>query len=175
MIPLRIRAMVLAGKTLFVAGPPDFINEDEVAAGNIADPKLLEQLAAMLDDLHLGKLGADFILGDMLVVTAREPRPERIQGAFVSESEVHDVVAWCREQRTHAHKEAKVFEAASISIRSSSRPSLMARQVEHSLQGRSSTASALKRCCSSSSIRCTRDSLPSARRGPSRVRISWAR
>jgi DNA segregation ATPase FtsK/SpoIIIE, S-DNA-T family len=51
-------------------------------------------------------------LGDMLVVTAREPRPERIQGAFVTEAEVHDVVAWCREQRNHEHKEAKVFEAA---------------------------------------------------------------
>ncbi len=38
-------------------------------------------------------------LGDMIVVTARDPKPERIQGAWVSEEEVHAVVAWVREQQ----------------------------------------------------------------------------
>ncbi len=51
-------------------------------------------------------------LGDMLVVTAREPRPERIQGAFVSEREVHAVVQWAREQRNTQYEDRAVFEVA---------------------------------------------------------------
>ncbi len=50
-------------------------------------------------------------LGDMLVVTARDPKPERIQGAWVSEEEIEEVVAWVREQQ-HARYEQKMFEAA---------------------------------------------------------------
>jgi len=51
-------------------------------------------------------------LGDMLVVTAREPKPERIQGAFVSESEVHAVVDWTREQQRARYRDEEVFERA---------------------------------------------------------------
>ncbi len=51
-------------------------------------------------------------LGDMLVVTAREPKPERIQGAFVSEVEVRAVVDWVRSQREAQYRESEVFEAA---------------------------------------------------------------
>jgi S-DNA-T family DNA segregation ATPase FtsK/SpoIIIE len=51
-------------------------------------------------------------LGDMLVVTAREPKPARIQGAFVSEQEIHAVVDWVREQRRAAYRDAEVFETA---------------------------------------------------------------
>ena len=51
-------------------------------------------------------------LGDMLVITAREPRPERIQGAFVSEAEVHAVVHWTREQRNAQYEDRAVFEVA---------------------------------------------------------------
>jgi S-DNA-T family DNA segregation ATPase FtsK/SpoIIIE len=47
-------------------------------------------------------------LGDMLVITARDPRPERIQGAFVSEAEVHAVVKWTRDQL--AEKKAEMAE-----------------------------------------------------------------
>ncbi|NNF64496.1 MAG: DNA translocase FtsK, partial [Acidimicrobiia bacterium] len=50
-------------------------------------------------------------LGDMLVVTAREPKPERIQGAFVTEDEVRSVVDWVKGQRKSQY-EAKMFEAA---------------------------------------------------------------
>jgi S-DNA-T family DNA segregation ATPase FtsK/SpoIIIE len=50
-------------------------------------------------------------LGDMIVVTARDPKAERIQGAWVSEEEVHAVVEFVREQR-RAHYEETVFEAA---------------------------------------------------------------
>ena len=51
-------------------------------------------------------------LGDLLVVTAREPKPERIQGSFVSEAEVHAVVGWVREQRDAQYRDAEVFEQA---------------------------------------------------------------
>lgn len=51
-------------------------------------------------------------LGDMLVVTAREPKPERIQGAWVSEGEVHRVVGFVREQQETRYKDTEVFEAA---------------------------------------------------------------
>ncbi len=51
-------------------------------------------------------------LGDMLVVTAREPKPERIQGAFVSEAEVHAVVKYVRDQRSAQYDEKAVFEVA---------------------------------------------------------------
>jgi S-DNA-T family DNA segregation ATPase FtsK/SpoIIIE len=51
-------------------------------------------------------------LGDMLVVTARDPKPERIQGAFVTEAEIHSVVDWVREQSTTQYRDEEVFEAA---------------------------------------------------------------
>lgn len=51
-------------------------------------------------------------LGDMLVVTAREPKAERIQGAWVSEAEVHRVVEFVRDQQNTKYKDAEVFEVA---------------------------------------------------------------
>ena len=51
-------------------------------------------------------------LGDMLVVTARDPKPERIQGAFVTEAEVHAVVDWVRQQAAAQYRDAEVFEVA---------------------------------------------------------------
>lgn len=51
-------------------------------------------------------------LGDMLVVTAREPKPERIQGAFVSEAEIHAVVRYVKDQRAAQYDEKAVFEVA---------------------------------------------------------------
>ena len=50
-------------------------------------------------------------LGDMIVVTAREPHARRIQGAWVGEEEIHAVVGFVREQRK-AKYEQEVFEAA---------------------------------------------------------------
>ncbi|MFH1331456.1 MAG: DNA translocase FtsK 4TM domain-containing protein [Actinomycetota bacterium] len=44
-------------------------------------------------------------LGDMILVTAREPRPERIQGAFIPESEIHAVVEWVRAQGAMRYEE----------------------------------------------------------------------
>jgi S-DNA-T family DNA segregation ATPase FtsK/SpoIIIE len=50
-------------------------------------------------------------LGDMIVVTARDPHARRIQGAWVSEAEIHAVVDHVRAQRK-ARYEEEVFEAA---------------------------------------------------------------
>ncbi len=49
-------------------------------------------------------------LGDMILVTAREPRPERIQGAFVHENEIRAVVEWVRAQGALRYEET-VLEA----------------------------------------------------------------
>ena len=54
-------------------------------------------------------------LGDMIVVTARDPKPERIQGAWVSEEEIHRVVEWVKKQRD-AQYEKNVFEEAEAKI-----------------------------------------------------------
>ena len=44
-IPLYARAMALAGKTLFVAGPPDLIDEEETFKKIMEkDPKVAEEL-----------------------------------------------------------------------------------------------------------------------------------
>ncbi|MEN8239854.1 MAG: DNA translocase FtsK 4TM domain-containing protein [Actinomycetota bacterium] len=51
-------------------------------------------------------------LGDMLVVTSRDPKPERIQGSFVSEPEIHAVVDWVREQMKAKYRDTEVFEQA---------------------------------------------------------------
>ena len=48
----------------------------------------------------------------MLVVTARDPKPERIQGSFVTEAEVHSVVDWVRDQREAQYRDSEVFEQA---------------------------------------------------------------
>jgi hypothetical protein len=53
-IPLLVRAMVLSGKTLFIAGPPDIVNEEE-AFDYSAEPDILEKLRqqdAALDGRH---------------------------------------------------------------------------------------------------------------------------
>jgi S-DNA-T family DNA segregation ATPase FtsK/SpoIIIE len=49
-------------------------------------------------------------MGDMLVVTATEPRPQRIQGAWVSEDEVHAIVDWVKNQRKPEYRD-EVIEA----------------------------------------------------------------
>jgi S-DNA-T family DNA segregation ATPase FtsK/SpoIIIE len=51
-------------------------------------------------------------MGDMLVVTAKEPRPQRIQGAWVRETEIHAVVDWVKKQREARYEDKQVLEAA---------------------------------------------------------------
>jgi S-DNA-T family DNA segregation ATPase FtsK/SpoIIIE len=45
-------------------------------------------------------------LGDMIVVTARDPKPERVQGAWVAEEEVRSLVAWTRRQQDARYEQA---------------------------------------------------------------------
>jgi len=59
-------------------------------------------------------------MGDMLVVTATEPRPQRIQGAWVREAEIRSVVEWVKSQREAAYQDREVLEAAAAA--SASRP-----------------------------------------------------
>jgi S-DNA-T family DNA segregation ATPase FtsK/SpoIIIE len=49
-------------------------------------------------------------MGDMLVVTAKEPRPQRIQGAWVRETEIHAVVEWVKQQREAQYQDKQVLE-----------------------------------------------------------------
>jgi S-DNA-T family DNA segregation ATPase FtsK/SpoIIIE len=49
-------------------------------------------------------------LGDMLVVTASNPRLERIQGAWVTESEIQDVVSWVKDQKEAVYNPAVTEE-----------------------------------------------------------------
>ena len=49
-------------------------------------------------------------LGDMLVVTASNPRLERIQGAWVTEGEIKDVVSWVRKQKAAQYNPAVTEE-----------------------------------------------------------------
>ncbi len=51
-------------------------------------------------------------MGDMLVVTAKEPRPQRIQGSWVRESEIHAVVDWVKDQKEAEYRDKEVLEAA---------------------------------------------------------------
>ncbi len=51
-------------------------------------------------------------MGDMLVVTAKEPRPQRIQGAWVSEEEIHSVVNWVKQQREAQYQDQLIEETA---------------------------------------------------------------
>ena len=54
----------------------------------------------------IDSVGADKLvgMGDMLLVTAREPRPHRVQGAWVGEDEIRAVVKWVTDQREVKYK-----------------------------------------------------------------------
>jgi len=55
-VPMLVRAMVKAGDTLFIAGPPDVVDEEEAFRG-VGDPELDKKLAAQ-DAAMLGAEGA---------------------------------------------------------------------------------------------------------------------
>jgi S-DNA-T family DNA segregation ATPase FtsK/SpoIIIE len=55
-------------------------------------------------------------LGDMLVVTASNPRLERIQGAWVTEKEIQDVVTWAKDQKDADYNPAVVEEQKKTTI-----------------------------------------------------------
>jgi S-DNA-T family DNA segregation ATPase FtsK/SpoIIIE len=51
-------------------------------------------------------------MGDMLVITATEPRPVRIQGAWVTEEEVVTIVDWTKKQREAKYQDHVIAAAA---------------------------------------------------------------
>ncbi len=53
-------------------------------------------------------------LGDMLVVTASNPRLERIQGAWVTEKEIKEVVSWVKTQKNAEYNPAVIEEQKKI-------------------------------------------------------------
>jgi len=57
--------------------------------------------------------GAEKLIGDgdMIVVTAREPKPERVQGAWVSQAEVQSVVEWVRLQEKARYEDTVLEES----------------------------------------------------------------
>jgi S-DNA-T family DNA segregation ATPase FtsK/SpoIIIE len=57
-------------------------------------------------------------MGDMLVVTAKEPRPQRIQGAWVRESEVQAIVDWARKQQEAKYEDEEVLVATAAAAAS---------------------------------------------------------
>jgi S-DNA-T family DNA segregation ATPase FtsK/SpoIIIE len=76
--------------------------------------RLAFSVASMADSrVILDTGGAEKLvgMGDMLVATATHPRPERIQGAWVSEDEIHKIVDWVKRQREVKYQD-KVIEAA---------------------------------------------------------------
>lgn len=58
-------------------------------------------------------IGAEKLIGmgDLLLVTAKDPKPARVQGAWVSEEEVRAVVDWVKKQK-EAQYQDKVIEAS---------------------------------------------------------------
>lgn len=100
----------------------------------------------------IDSIGAEKLvgLGDMLVVTARDPKPERIQGAFVTEAEIHAVVDWVREQRAAQYRDKEVFEAAQQAAASDDEfdgedPEIMHQAIELVVQSQLGSTSMLQR------------------------------
>jgi hypothetical protein len=57
-IPLLVQAMLLSGKTLFIAGPPDIINEEETFTKLVNKDEKIQELLAEQDAALNGKDGA---------------------------------------------------------------------------------------------------------------------
>ena len=54
----------------------------------------------------------------MLIVTASNPRLERIQGAWVTEEEIKDVVSWVKSQKEAEYNPAVIEEQKSTTVQS---------------------------------------------------------
>jgi len=100
----------------------------------------------------IDSIGAEKLvgLGDMLVVTARDPKPERIQGAFVAEAEIHAVVDWTRDQRDAQYRDQEVFEVAQKAAASEDEydgedPEIMRAAIELVVQSQLGSTSMLQR------------------------------
>ncbi|HKX76268.1 MAG TPA: DNA translocase FtsK 4TM domain-containing protein [Acidimicrobiia bacterium] len=56
-------------------------------------------------------------MGDMLVMTAAEPRPTRIQGAWIREEEIHALVEWVKAQREADYHDQVIEKLAAEAAR----------------------------------------------------------
>ncbi len=65
----------------------------------------------------IDSIGAEKLvgMGDMLVVTALEPRAKRVQGAWVSEAEVSSVVDWVKAQKEVEYR--RIYEEVAVERR----------------------------------------------------------
>lgn len=89
-------------------------------------------------------------LGDMIVVTARDPKPERVQGSFVSEGEIRAVVQWVRGQRDALYRDTEVFEQAQQAAESDTEfegedPEIMRQSIELIVRSQLGSTSMLQR------------------------------
>jgi S-DNA-T family DNA segregation ATPase FtsK/SpoIIIE len=77
--------------------------------------RLAFSVASQMDSrVIIDTIGAEKLvgMGDLLMVTATEPRPQRIQGAWVKEEEVQAVVEWAKSQREAQYQDHVVEKLA---------------------------------------------------------------
>ena len=90
-------------------------------------------------------------LGDMIVVTARDPKPERIQGAWVPEDEVHAIVDWVKKQREAQYEDSVLEHAEEVAAASSAQefdgedPTIMREAIELVVRSQLGSTSMLQR------------------------------
>jgi len=90
-------------------------------------------------------------LGDMIVVTARDPKPERVQGAWVPEDEVHAIVDWVKKQREAQYEDSVLEHAEEAAAASSAQdfdgedPTIMREAIELVVRSQLGSTSMLQR------------------------------
>lgn len=81
-VPLLVRSMVKAGDTLFIAGPPDLIDEEETFRKIMNRDQFVQQQLAEQNDALEGKLG-----GRLLAVSAKD-------GKTLAETQLDSLPTW---------------------------------------------------------------------------------
>ena len=83
-----------------------------VIKANIPSRLAFATASAQDSRVILDEGGADRLIGkgDLLYKHMSAPRPQRIQGAWVSEKEIESIVGWCRRQRDVSYVEGIVSE-----------------------------------------------------------------
>jgi hypothetical protein len=81
-VPLLVRAMVKTGDTLFIAGPPDLIDEDETFQKIMQRDDQVQELLVRQNDALDGKLG-----GRLLAISATD-------GKTLSEIPLDSLPTW---------------------------------------------------------------------------------